>query len=360
MKAVINVHSPQERLQARMAGESKARTAFVQLLCIASILRTALTRLLPLAGGGAWWMLLVCLLPGLAIVALLLLLMRLTHAPTLQECVRACLGRPGSWLLALLLGVPLLLDGASSITALITMFTEGVGTHGTQVTLALLTGGVLLASLHREGLPRAVYLLRYVLLGAAALTAVSGLRFVRADHLFPMMGEGAPALKAAFYAGFSLAWPLVLLLTLAKPPRRSRFADACPAILAALGVMLFLCLSTPGELLIRYQTLADCILLPARYADPAVRTLYQCLLMLVLFLAIGGAVQLAVEFFCAPLGEPPKWLPYGTLILLTASQALDVRWLWGALGVLEPWLALPFAGLMLICLPGATLRRKRT
>ena len=360
MNAHMHVRSPETRLQARLAGELRAQTTFRQLICIVSILRTALTRIVPMAGSGAWWLTLVCLLPGLAVYGLMLLGMRLTGAATATDLARACLGRLGGWLLPWLLAAALLMDGTASITALITVFTEGVGTRGTQLTLAILTGAVLLTCLHREGLPRAAYLLRWVLLGAAVLTAVFGLGNVRADGLFPMLGEGQASLRAAFDAGWSLAWPMVLLLTIPKEAERPRICAVCPVILAVLLALLFLTLTVPHELLIRSRSLADSLLQPTRYVSSAVRTLAQCLLMLVFFLAIGGAAQLSTDFLCAPMGQPPRWLPYAVLILLTATQALQPGMLWRVLGIVEPWLLVPFAVLAAACLPIAIIRRVRT
>lgn len=359
MRAMTHVHSPKERLAARQAGELRARTTFVQLIAIVSILRTVLTRILPLAGCGAWWLTLVCLLPGLAVFLMLSLAMRLTGASALTDLMRHCLGGAGGWLVSLVLAALLLLDGAASMTALITLFTEGVGTRGTQLTLAILTGAVLLACLHREGLPRATYLLRYVMLAAAGATAAFAIPSLRMDSLFPMLGEGQPALAASFRAGWSIAWPMTLLLTLPQEEKRPRIASACPVVLTVLAVMLFICLTAPHELLIRHSLLAECLLLPTRYASSAVRTLSQCLLMLAFFLAIGGAAQLSTDFLCAPLGQAAVWLPYAVLALLTATQALDTARLWELLELAEPWLLLPLAGLAAISLPIAIIRRER-
>lgn len=360
MNARMQVHSPESRLQARLAGELRARTVFLQLICIVSILRTVLTRIVPMAGSGAWWLTLVCLLPGAGVYGLLALGMRLTGSANVTDLARVCLGGLGGWLLSFVMAAATLLDGASSMTALITLFTEGVGTKGTQLTLAILTGAVLLTCLHREGLPRGAYLLRWVMLGAALLTAAFGLPAVRVDSLFPMLGDGKAALTAAFRAGLSLAWPFALLLTLPKEREKPRLAALCPVILSVLGVLVFLTLTNPNELLTCSHTLADSLLLPTRYASSAIRTLAQCLLMLVFFLAIGGAAQLSTDFLCAPMGQPPGWLPYAVLTLLTATQALQPGMLWEALGFLEPWLLLPVAVLAAACLPIAIIRRKRT
>lgn len=360
MRSMTYVNNASERLAARQLGELRAKRTFLQLIAAVSIVRTALTRVLPLAGCGAWWTTLGCMLPGLGVVLLLGAAMRLTRSQTLQELARCCLGRVGGWIVSGLLAALLLLDGAASFTALITLFTEGVGTRGTQLTLALLTGGALLCCLHREGLPRAAYLLRYVLLGAALIAAASGLTAIRVDGLFPMQGSGATSIAVALRSGAGMSWPLVLLLTIPPEDGRPRIADACPVLLMPVLVLLALCLTVPHEVLMRHAGLADCLLLPARYAATAVRVLAQCLMMLSLFLTVAGSAQLATDFLLAPLGHTPAWLPYAVLILLTGTQALDTPRLWDMLGRASPWLLIPPALLAACCLPIALIRRKRT
>lgn len=355
----MQVHSPQSRLRVRLLGEARARMALVQLICIVSILRTALTRLVPLSGSAAWWLIPLCLLPGMVVYGLLVLAMRLTGTTALDSLVRSCLGRVGGWWLSLLLGALTLLDGVASMTALVTLFTEGVGTRGTQFTLALLTGAVLLACLNREGLARGVYLLRRVMLGAALLIGLLGLSSVQGDCLFPPLGDGRAALLSAFRAGMSLAWPLTLLLTLPPAEKMQRVRGVCPVVLVVVATLLFVCLTHPHELLIRFQALADCLLLPTRYASSAVRTLAQCLLMLLLFLSVGGTAQLATDDFCAPVGQTPRWLPYAVLALLTATQVLPPEKLWRVLEEISVWMLLPLGVTALLCLLLAILRRKK-
>lgn len=359
MNKRIHVHSAASRIRARHAGELRARRVFLQLICIVSILRTVLTRIVPLAGSASWWLAIVCMLPGAAVYGVLLLGMRLTGAGVVLDFVRACLGKTGAWLLSLSLASVVLLDGASSVTALVTVFTEGVGTRGTQLTLAILTGAVLLTCLHREGLARGMYLLRWVMLVAALLTAASGFADVRADCLAPMLGNGKAALLSALQTGGSLAWPLVLLLTLPSEQQMPRVIAVFPVLLSVLSVLLFLTLTNPNEMLSEQHALADCLLMPTRFAASAVRTLSQCLLMLAFFLAIGGDVQLATDALCSPMGTPPKWLPYAVLILITGTQALPTDRLWDALGFIEPLMLIPLAILALLCIPIAILRRKR-
>lgn len=356
----LRVRTPEERRRVRQIAALRARNAFVELLCIASVLRTALTEILPLTGCGGWWVTALLLLPGCAVYALFRLCMSLTRTDTLTDCLRCCLGPLGGWLLSGVLTALLLLDGAASMTALITLFTEGIGTRGTQVTLALLTSAVLLFSLHREGLPRAVYLLRPVMLVSAALAAVILAQEARIDALFPWKGEGDSSLVAALQTGVSLGWPVTLLLTVpsAENPRRVR--PAVKVLLATVLPLLFVTLILPHEILTEARDLAGSLLLPMLYAPSALRTLCLCLLMLILFLAAGGAAQFATEHLCAPMGQPPRFLPYAVLLLLTATQALDVGRLWAALTAIMPWMLVPLALLAVLCLPIACFRRKPT
>lgn len=157
------------QLASRIAGENCARLTMLRLVCAVSIWRTAMTQVLPLCGAAAWWVTLLCLLPGFAVAVLLRLAMHLTCASTLTEAVRACLGKRGAWAVSLVLAALLLVEGLSGLTALITLFTEGVGTRGTAFTLALLTGGALLLALHRDGLPRAAHFLRWPMAAVAVI-----------------------------------------------------------------------------------------------------------------------------------------------------------------------------------------------
>lgn len=340
---------------SRLAGENRARLTLLRLLCGVSIWRTAMTRVLPLCGASAWWVMLLCLLPGFGVAALLRLAMSFTRAQTLTEAVRACLGKVGAWVLAVVLAALLLLEGLSSMTALITLFTQGVGTRGTPFTLAMLTGGALLFSLHREGLPRAAHFLRWGIVVVAALTATYLLPDVHLDHLFPLHGNEAellPALKA----GAGMAWPVALLLTV-PPVRQGRLRSAVLPAFAAAAVLLLLALTVPQELLSRQTGVASLLLLPMKYAPNALRICYLCLLMMTTFLSIGASVQAATESICAPLRQAPTWLPHVALAGLILTQMGDAALLWDCLAMMQPWLLLPLAGLAILCAPIAAIRR---
>lgn len=343
---------------SRIDGEHRAQGTLIRLLCAVSIWRTAMTRVLPLCGSAAWWTTLLCLLPGFAVTMLLRLLMGLTHTATLTEALRACLGMIGAVLISLTFTVLLLLDGVTSITALITLFTEGLGTRGTQFTLAVLTGVVLLFSLQREGLARAAHFLRWGMIAAAVLLAAFLLTDAKLDNLFPLHGDGDSSVLAALKAGFSLAWPIALLLTVPPSAGQGRLrSGVLPAFGAAAAVFL-LTLIVPHELLNRQEGLAALLLLPTRYAPNALRVIAMCLLMLAFFLSIGAAAQLGTDHLCMPWKSVPAWLPYVLLAAMFLSQAGDVSQLWTWLGRIEPWLLAPLAGLAAICLPIAFIRRK--
>lgn len=347
------------RTASRIAGENRARLTMLHLLCGVSIWRTAMTQVLPLCGSAAWWVTLLCLLPGFAVAGQLRLAMHLTRTPTLTEAVRACLGKLGAWAISIVLAGLLLTEGLSGLTALVTLFTDGVGTRGTAFTLALLTGGALLCCLHREGMPRGVHFLRWPMAAAAVLLAACLLPEARLDHLYPLYGEGENAVRAALQAGISLVWPVTLLLT--QPPTHAgRLRGAVLPGILAVGAMLLLTLTIPQELLDRQRGLAEWLLLPTKYAANALRILYLCLLMLTNFLSIGASVQLASVQLCAPLEKRPKWLPGVLLTGLVLSQTGDAALLWQGLSAGQRWLLLPLAGVAGVCLSIALIRRRKS
>lgn len=346
------------QIHARVDGELRARTALVRLLCAVSVWRSVMTRLLPMCGASAWWLALLSLLPGALVALLLRFTMTRCHASTLTEAVRACLGRGGVILVSLLLTALLLVDGVASITALITLFTEGLGTRGTQLTLAILTGVMLLFSLHWEGLPRAVCFLRWGMIAAAVLVAALLLPDGHLDHLFPLHGEGGASTLAALRVGLSLGWPLALLLTIPAHSGWGRLRGGVGPVFAALAAVFLVNLLIPHELLMQESSLASQLLLPTRYAPNALRLLSMCLLMLAFFLAIGAAAQLATAHLSMPWKALPGWAAYVLLAGMFITQVADVPMFWRILGAVEPWLLAPLALLTLACLPAALLRRK--
>lgn len=344
---------------SRAQGESRAERSMLQLLCAVSIWRTAATGIVPLCGASAWWTVLLCLLPGFAAALLLRWAMALTGASTVTEAVRACLGRAGAAAFSLLLTVLLLVEAVTSLTALLTVFTQGAGSSGTQFTLAALTGAVMLFSLHREGLPRAVYLLRWVMAAAALVLAAFGVGAAKPEHLFPLHGEGDSSCVSAALSASSLAWPVTLLLTIPACDQRGRLCSAIAPSAGAMAVLLITTLLIPHEILILRTELADVLLQPAWYLPNALRVLWLCLLMLTFFLAIAASVQLATSHLFAPFANAPGWLPHALLVGVVATQIINPRRLWTLLSAVQPWLLLPLAGTALLILPIAFIRRKR-
>lgn len=359
MRTIVKVHSPEERVMLRHQGERRTVQCLIRLVAVVSMIRTLLTRVVPLAGAASWWMSVVCLLPGLAVYGLLVLLLRLTRSAVLTDALRFVFGRFGAWLAAVVFGALLLLDGASSMTALVTLFTEGIGTEGTQFTLALLTGAVLAFCLHQDGLPRGVFFLRWLMLGALAVIALDWLSMARLDGLFPVLGDGVPSLVLALEAGVSLAWPLMLLLT-AEPVREGvRFRPVLPVLLLCFGVVLLTCLSLPHELLVTHHDLSGSLLEMTQHLRPAVRMLAICLLLLTLFLTLGSTAHLISGALAAPVGRGHAWLPFAVVALLVLSQLADIRGLWAVLCACEPWLLCPLAALAALALPVALVKRRR-
>ena len=358
MRTIVKVRTPEERLAMRVIGARRTRQCLIRLMAVVSILRTLLTRVLPLAGSAGWWVTLVCFAPGLAVYGLLALSMRLTRTVVLPDALRLAFGPVGTWLLALPLTALLLFDGVASMTALVTLFTEGVGTVGTQFTLALLTGGVLLFCLRREGLARGAFFLRWLMLAALAVMALNWLFMARFDGLFPPLGDGVPSLIAAAKAGASMAWPLILLL-MAEPVRPGvRFRPVLPVLLLCFGVVLLTCLSLPHELLVTHHNLSGSLLEMTLHLQPAVRTLAICLLVLVLFLTIGGTAHLLTGTLTAPIRRVPVWLPHAVVALLIVSQCINIHKLWSLMRLCEPWLLSPLAALAVLTLPAACVRRR--
>ena len=342
---------------SRLAGENRARMSLLRLICTVSIWRTALTRVLPLCGASAWWVMLCCLVPGFILAALLRWLMRIVGAPTLMELLRRCLGRFGAGLLAAVLLLPLAVEALAELTTLMTVFTQGVGTRGTQFTLAALTGVLLLPCLHREGLARAVYLLRWGMAAAAVVLAAFLLTDAKADHLFPLYGEGNAAIQTALKAGVGMGWPIVLLLT-AEPVLPGRLRGSVLPAACAVCLVLVAVLTMPHEVMRRADTVADTLLLPVRYSGNWLRLLHLCLLMLSFFLSMGGCVLLLSEQICVWVPRAQSWLNWMLLSGLVLSQTVPAAEMMRLLSSVESSLLAPLGGMALLVIPIAAARRR--
>lgn len=352
MKTTTRVHTPEERREMLQKGDRLARVCQIRLLCAVSILRTAITRVIPLGGSASWWIVPLCLLPWIGLYVLLTSVMRRKGTSTLMETVRAALGRAGVWTVSLLLGLLLFLDGAASMTALVTLFTEGIGTEGTQITMAALTLLAILFCLHRDGLAWGIYLLRRGMLLMLAVIAGVMVSLARADALHPVLGQGGRSVMAALKAGAAMGWPLLLLLNV-KSPQTSKLSFLPPVGIATVATLL-VCLMIPCEVLDQSGGLAQRLMLSTVHLPPALRTLAHGLEMLGMLLAVATAAQLSSEMWLTPSGREVKWLSYGTAAVLAGSQCLQIAVLWRSVnaGIVYLSALLPVLTILMI------LRRK--
>lgn len=341
---------------SRRKGEAAAKRAAVMLFCIVSMLRTGVTQILPFAGAAAWWVSWASFLPGVITFALLQRMLRCRAAGSLADLARQSAGTAGAYVVSILTGILCLLEGAASFTALVTFFTEGIGTSGTQMTMAILTAGVMMTSLHREGLPRAVWLLRWPMIIAVGLALIASFGAFKADLLYPFMGESRPASVRVLLSNCSAGWPLILLADHGGNRKTGRGAGAVP-VFAVSAVLFVICLAIPHERLIGQSNLADALTLPSRYASAGIRTLLQCLTMLLLFLGSALSIHFAASAFTAPMKHKPRFLPAILLVFLVATQGLDIAALWQSLSFTLRHAAIPVAAVLLLCLWGRNRRK---
>ena len=337
MRTTTRVHSPEERKAMRLRGGLLAWRSQWRLVAGVVLLRTMVTRVLPQAGAAGWWMALVCLAPGLVLYALGCLMLRLMKRESLAD----------SRVLPLLVAIALAVEAVASITALITLFTEGVGTRGTQWTLAISATGLLLFALNREGLARGVYFLRLPLAALLAVALVSLAGMGRVDHLFPLLGDGVSSLVAALKAGVGMGWVFVLPL-MEETPARQRVTEPLPVVAVCVAAVVCLNLALPHELITRNQSLGDSLVMTVAHQAAFPRLMTICLWMAALFLALGSMVSLAGKYALAPWKRQLVWLPGALAVLAAATQLIDIQRLWRWLGMAQMWL-LAVPAVALIC-----------
>lgn len=335
MRTVSRVHTPEERAEMRRMGEMRCLRSQWRLLTCVSILRTAVTRVLPLCGAAGWWVVLLCLAPQVGLYAL--------GRWGLKRSGKACL--QGSRLACLAAGACLLVESISCMTALVTLFTEGVGTPGTAFTLALVAAGMALFAMNREGLARGVYLVRWLLLAAVALVLAGYAAKARVDHLFPLLGGGWTDVRRALAAGAGMGWPMLLGL-MEMPIRRT---DVLPPVALGLAGPVCLCLCIPHEVIITHQTLGDTLVQTVAHLSPFGRLVGICLWMSGLFLSIASGCSLGAAHCLAPWGRELPWLAGVLALGMAAVQLVDTRTLWQALALAEPWLLLGLALCAALC-----------
>lgn len=359
MKVRSKIHSRDERLQQRLLADRLCHRSLLRMLCVLSVLRTFVTVVLPLAGNAAWWLIVVLLLPGVIAVLLAEVCIRNTKCQTLQECVQSLMGKTGECVVSGLLSALLLIDGIATITTLVCFFTEGTNAEGTQITMTILTCAVLLWCLDQNGLPRGIWLLKWVMLGAGVIVGLDLLGKAQTDHLFPLLGNGTQSVMRAVGAGVSLSWPLLLLLT--EPPvhkKSSHIAELVPPLLLIALCVLLLALAFPGEVVARTDNLAQTLLLPIKYLHSAVKMLMQCLLMLTMFLLIAAQAHTASRMSVLVSERARHILPHVFVILIGLTQLLPIKRLWSVVCVVERWMLLPI-GLIVLALCSALFSQQR-
>lgn len=337
MRTISYVHTPEERLAMRLKGERRVARSQWRLATCAVILRTAVTRILPQAGAAGWWMTLVCLLPGLALYGLCCAGMRISKTDTLPACAEKALGSAGVWLLHLLTAAALAAEGAACMTALATLFTEGIGTRGTQLTLGLSAAGLLLFALHSEGLPRGIFFLRIPVAAMAAAALGGLLALAKTDHLFPVLGDGVTGLQSAFLSGVGMGW--IFILPLMQPPAdKKRTAEPWPPVVLCMGVIACLNLALPQELLSANVSLGDSLTGSVAHLAPFPRLMGICLWLALLFLSMASMASLAGRYILVPAGRTCSWLPGMIALCWAAAQGANVRWMWQTMCSVQPWL----------------------
>lgn len=322
----------------RHLGECKAKRCQWQLLAFMNIFLTAVTRVLPLAGSAGWWITAACVLTAWGLYAL----------GYWGLCRRKISSLPPGCAVCLLAFAASLTDGVRYLTALVTLFTEGVGTSGTQFTLALTTVALLMLALKKEALARGIFFLRY---GLAALLMAVLAWFVtqgRVNHLFPLMGNGLPDVLAAFRAGLGMGWPFLLGLMDEPAEEHPMLAPLPPALLGCSSV-LCICLAIPHEVLMQHTSLGEALVQTVAYLPSPVRLLAICLWMSGSFLALGSVCCLGSDLLLSPWSRRCAWLPFGLAGITVVTQGLSIRGLWMVLGWAAPFSLAALAVGMLAC-----------
>jgi len=349
MKVRSRIHNREERLQQRLMADRSCHRCLLRFLCVVSVLRSVLTLVVPVAGSASWWLVPALLIPGTVCFVVVSGCMRATKTTTLGECTGRLLGRWGSavagWMAALLLVV----DGMTTMTTLVCFFVEGIHTVGTQVVMTLLTCAVLVWCLDQAGLPRGIWLLKWVMLAAAVIVGANLVGMAKMDHLYPWLGNGRWSVWEALKAGAGLSWPLVLLLT--QPPVRegtSHVRELPLPLLSMLAGTALLLAAFSNEALTSIGTLAQALTLPVMYLHPAVKMLMQCLLMLALFLLLAAQVHTAFAQVKDALPRRWAYVPHAMVVVIGLTQLLPIKRLWSVLRIAQPWLLLPIVALTLV------------
>lgn len=361
MSSQAHLHSPEERIQLRCQAERADQATQGRFLAAVVLLRTGVTVLLPRCGAAGWWMTLLCALPGLATALLLWGAMRLCHAATLSEAAACLWGRWAAVALGVVAALCLTWEGLACFTALVVLFTEGVGTAASPWTMAVLTAAVLACCASQAGLRRGVRLLLWPAGLMLACVMANLVALARMDHLFPVLGPGAADCLRDAWRGLGAGWPLALLM-MAPPVAPGRGAGRRPLRPIAAGgvLLLLLTLAMPHELLRGETGLASSLLLAGTYLLPIARALWLCLCMLGLGLGAAICCTEAGETALAPANRALPWLPGVLLAAFALAQLAGAATVYQAVSLVQPWLWTPFALLAPALGITALIKRRKT
>lgn len=353
------VHSPLSELAQRQEAERCCQRAELRLYLLVTALSQGVTVLFAQTGAAAAWMTALCVLPGLLLLGLGMLCKRLTGAPTLTEAFRAGLHPAAAALWRLYIALALLWQGQAALTEVVCLFTEGVVMNISPMGMAAVTLITALCCCQRKGLPRCVWLLRYPLLVMVALLFFELLSKGHWDYLLPLTGAGDAANRALFLDMTAMGWPLVLFGELpAREQGQRRDAGPLPPLALLLALLCAVAFSLPTELALTGKNLADAMLLPMVFLTPMNRLLALIGWVLGLLLVLAVSLRRSAALAPArPKREPLLCLALGVAMFL--PHLWDEQRLRGILKLLQPYVLLPGAALLLCLLPGAILRRRR-
>jgi len=356
-RTVTFIHTPEERRNQRADTEKRLRVAVYRFAATTVMLRHGCSLIAEEGGAAGWWLMLLCMLPGLTVAGLLYVLMRRCACGSVPQLVERTLGPGAVRAVNTAAALALTVEGLASLTALATMFVDGVGTAVGMVLFAAMASAVLCLCTQREGILHGIGLLRWVLGVFAAVVLANTLMQARLDHLFPPGGVGASTWVQAGRGWWGMAWPLSLLLWEESPGSgsRSMLSPVLVTVLAALALSLAL----PHELLSQPRTLAERMLLPGLCLEPGVRLLLICLWTAGLGVTALIAAARATDLLALPWRRAERWLPCLLLTAYAALQLIGADMLEASLLLTEDWLLAPFALLAVAVLFASCFRRKK-
>lgn len=355
------VQDTQTELDQRREAERRCLLCELRLYFFMTALSQAVTVLLAQTGAAAPGVLLLCLLPGALLTGLAALCKRLTHAPTLTEAFRAGLHPAAARCWQAVLALLLLWQGESVLTDMVCLFTEGVATNAAPLGMAAVTLAAALACSQAGGLARCTWLLRLPLLAVTVLLGADLIGKGRVDHFLPWEGGGLAVNLHLLRIQSALGWPMLLFADL--PPRSSHVRrDAGPVPPGALLLVLTLAavFALPTELALTARNLADAMLLPIVFLTPTNRLLALTGWMVGLLLALAVSLRRCGEQLHALTRLRPTWtLEGGAALALLLPHLAGTQTLRGVLKLIQPFLLLPAAVLLLALTVGALCRRRR-